>query len=111
MFAGFVEKSSQIHIPTAVGITGKTDGLDERFVLTFRVEKGSVNAAEVNEVENGASEDEKGLEIVFVRHPAEVGDLPALVVHGKLTNAAELAVPRGAVGHLFGAVGDPAKGA
>ena len=65
MFAGIVEKSCQIHFVSALGISGKTDGFDERFVLAFGVEKGAMDTAEVDKIERGATEDEKGLKSYF----------------------------------------------
>ena len=109
MFAGFVEKTCQIHFQSARGISGKTDGFDERFVVARRVEKRAMHAAEVDKVESGAPEDEKGLKIVFFGDPRKIGNPTARGVHGELANAAEIAVHGGAVGERFGAVGDPAE--
>ena len=109
MFAGFVEKSCQIHFPSAVGIAGKTDGFDERFIFAIGVEKRAMNAAKVDKVQNAATENEKGLEIVFFGDPRKVDDPTALMVHRELTDAAKLAVARGAVSERFGTVRNAAK--
>ena len=111
MFAGIVEEPCQIHFVSSLGISGKTDGFDERFIVAYRVEKGFVNAAKVDKVQNAATENEKGLEIVFFGDPCKVDDLTAFMVHRKLTDAAELTVARGAVSERFGTVRDSAESA
>lgn len=111
MFAGIVEKSCQIHFVSALGISGKTDGFDERFLVAFGVEKGAMDAAEVDKIERGATEDEKGLKIVFFGNPCKIDDPAATGIHCELADPAEIAVNGGAVREHFGAVGNFANAA
>ena len=111
MFAGIVEESCQIHFPTAVGISGKTDCFDEGFVIARGVKKSAMNAAKVNKIQNRAPQDEKGFKFIFFGHPGKVENSAAFGVHGKLANAFQVAVPCGVVCHGFGAVGNVAKAA
>ena len=90
MFAGVVEKSCQIHFPSSVGISGKTDGFDERFIGAFGVKEGAVNTAKVNKIQNAATQNEKGFKFIFFGRPGKVQDFAALGVHGKLANAFQI---------------------
>ena len=107
MFAGYFEEICQIHFVSAVGISRKTDGFDERFIVAIGVEKRAVNAAEVDKVEGCASHDEHWLKFVAVGHGGKVNDPAAACVHGELANASQLSVYQRLIRQKLGLKFDP----
>lgn len=92
MLAGFFEEICQIHFPSAVRISRKTDGFDECFVGIFGIEKGTVNAAKVDKIERGTSHDEHWLKFVEVGHLGKIKDPTAVLIHRELADTAEFSL-------------------
>ena len=66
VFAGLFEEICQIHFKSAVGISRKTDGFDENFIVTFCIKVGTVNTAKVNEIKCSSAENKESLAAVKV---------------------------------------------
>ena len=111
MFAGFLEEICQIHFPSIVGISGKTNGFDQNFVVAIGVEKSGVNAAKVDKVQGRATHHEHGLKLVAVGKMCKIQNFSALPVHFKLADPADLAVHDCLVGQRLHAEGDSAAAA
>ena len=108
MLAGFFEEICQIHFPSAVRISRKTDGFDERLIGIFGIEEGAVNAAKVDKIERSASHDEHWLKFVELGSLGKIEDPTAVVVHRELANTAEFPLNECLVCERFGAKGHAA---
>ena len=106
MFAGLFEEICQIHFESSVGVSRKTDGLDEDLVVAVGIKEGAVHAAKVDKVQSGSSHDEHGFKIVAIGGGGKVQNSTSVGVHGKLTNAVQLTVHQGLIGQKLGVKGD-----
>lgn len=108
VLAGGSEEIGQVYEISAVGIFGKTDGADERFIAKLAVVKGGVDSAKVDKIERGASEQKFDLEIFDLIDARHIVQATALAVDRKLAYADDLAVDFCAVSHKCGVVFDAA---
>ncbi len=108
VFTWFLEEICQIHFPSAVRISRKTDCFDERFVWIVRVEKGTVNTAEVDKVERGTPHDEHWLKFVELGGFTKVEDSTTVLIHGELAHATEFSLHKRLVCKCLGAEGHAA---
>ena len=111
MLAGVVEEVGEIHVKHALLVFGKAYGAENGLVGAFAYVAGVMHAAQINEIEGGASHDEHGLKVTLLGDLVDVEDLAAVVGQAKLAHAHEGIVYRGRIGESLGAVGNSATGA
>ena len=108
VFAGFFEEICQIHFPSSVFVFGESNRFDENFIVAIGVEKCNVYAAQVDEVQRGATHDEHRLKFMTIGHGRKVKDLSPLRVHFELADAADFSINNGFVGKCLGTEGNSA---
>jgi hypothetical protein len=110
MLAGLLEEICQIHLVSSVGIFGKADRADERFIVAGSIKKRTMHTAQINKIKGCAPHHEHWFEFVGVRDPTEGANAAALGVHRKLADAAELTVDEGFICHQRSLVSHAATG-
>ena len=102
VLTGMIEEMCQINVVNSVGIFGKTDSPKKDLVNFRRTAKGVVNAAQIDKVESGASDNEQCLSVLDAFDVGEIDKLAAFIGHGKLTKSHKLTVNGSRISHKLG---------
>ena len=72
VLTGMIEEMCQINIVNSVGIFGKTDSPKKDLVNFRRTAKGIVNAAQIDKIESGATDNEQSLSVLYA---VDIGEI------------------------------------
>ena len=110
VLAGLVEEVCQIYLVSACLVFAKANGTDQGFVVVVGIKECAMYAAKVNEVERGAPHDAHRFKFIALGRVGIVGNATAVLIHGKLADAAQFSIDRCAVGKKLMLEGDAATG-